>query len=74
MAQGLDGVVEGTDTIDFIAKSEIPPDHWNGVTYTIIVCNYWPEKLTQIESKLPSAATESTAQTIVALPPLISSP
>ena len=44
MAQGLDGVVEGTDTIDFIDKSEIPPDRWKDITYARIVCNYRPEK------------------------------
>ena len=44
LAQGLDGVVEGTDTIDFIDKSEIPPDRWKDVTYARIVCNYRPEK------------------------------
>ena len=44
LAQGLDGVVEGTDTLDFIAKHEIPPDRWKDVTYARIVCNYRPEK------------------------------
>ena len=44
LAQGLDGVVDGTDTIDFINKTEIPPDRWKDVTYARIVCNYRPEK------------------------------
>ena len=44
LAQGLDGVVEGTDTIDFITKSEVPTDRWKDVTYASIVCNYRPEK------------------------------
>ena len=44
LAQGLDGVVKGTDTIDFITKSEVPTDHWKDVTYARIVCNYRPEK------------------------------
>ena len=37
-------VVDGTDTIDFIAKSEVPPDRWKDVTYASIVCNYRAEK------------------------------
>ena len=44
LAQGLPGIVEGTDTIDFIHKDEIPPDRWKDVTYARIVCNYRPEK------------------------------
>ena len=44
LAQGLDGIVEGTDTIDFIDKSDVPPDRWKDVTYARIVCNYRPEK------------------------------
>ena len=44
LAQGIPGVVEGTDTLDFIAKHEIPDDRWQDVTYARIVCNYRPEK------------------------------
>ena len=44
LAQGLPGVVEGTDTLEFISKDEIPPDRWKDVTYARIVCNYRPEK------------------------------
>ena len=44
LAQGLPGVVDGTDTIDFITKDEVPPDRWKDVTYARIVCNYRPEK------------------------------
>ena len=44
LAQGLDGVVEGTDTLDFITRDEIPQDRWGDVTYARIVCNYRPEK------------------------------
>ena len=42
LAQGLDGVVDGTDTIDFISKSDVPPDRWRDVTYARIVCNFRP--------------------------------
>ena len=44
LAQGLDGVVEGTDTMDFIAKHDIPQDRWHDITYARIVCSYRPEK------------------------------
>ena len=44
LAQGMLGVVEGTDTLDFIRKDEIPADRRKDVTYGQIVCNYRPEK------------------------------
>ena len=44
LAQGLPGVVEGTDTVDFIDKDSVPADRWKDVTYARIVCNYRPEK------------------------------
>ena len=44
LAQGLEGVVDGTDTMDFIAKHDIPQDRWHDVTYARIVCSYRPEK------------------------------
>ena len=44
LAQGLPGVVEGTDTIDFISKGEVPPDRLRDTTYARIVANYRLEK------------------------------
>ncbi|KAL7523277.1 hypothetical protein ACHAXR_000105 [Thalassiosira sp. AJA248-18] len=44
LAQGIPGVVDGTDTLDFIRKDEIPFDRRKDVTYGQIVCNYRPEK------------------------------
>ena len=44
LAQGLPGIVEGTDTLNFIFKHEIPSDRFKDVTYARIVCNYRPEK------------------------------
>ena len=44
LAQGLPGIVEGTDTLNFIFKHEIPSDRFKDVTYDRIVCNYRPEK------------------------------
>ena len=39
LSQGLPGIVEGTDTLKFIFKNEIPADRFRGVTYARIVCN-----------------------------------
>ena len=44
LAQGLPGICEDTDTIDFIHKHEVPSDHFKDVTYGQIVCNYREEK------------------------------
>ena len=44
LAQRLDGKVEGTDTLNFITKNEIPQDRLGDVTYARIVCNYRPNK------------------------------
>ena len=42
--QQLPGIVEGTDTLNFIFKNETPGDRFKDVTYARIVCNYRPEK------------------------------
>ena len=44
LAQGLPGIVKGTDTIVYIHKSDVPQDHWKDVTYGRIVANFCPEK------------------------------
>jgi hypothetical protein len=44
LAQGLPGVVDGTDTLDFITKNEVPRDRFKDCTYARIVCNERPEK------------------------------
>ena len=44
LSQGLPGIVEGTNTLNFIFKYEIPSDRFKNVTYARIVCNYRPEK------------------------------
>ena len=33
LAQGLPGVVDGTDTLDFITKNEVPRDRFKDCTY-----------------------------------------
>ena len=43
LAQGINDV-EGTDTIVFIAKGEVPQDRWRDVRYGRICANYRPEK------------------------------
>ena len=44
LAQGVPGLVEGTDTIFFKSYDEIPPDRRKDVTYSRFVCNERPEK------------------------------
>ena len=44
LAQGIPGIVEGTDTLNFIFKNEIPADRFKDVTYARIVCKYRSEK------------------------------
>ncbi|KAL7551824.1 hypothetical protein ACHAWF_015016 [Thalassiosira exigua] len=44
LAQGLPGIVEGTDTIDFIMPEDVPSDRRKDCTYVRIVCNERPEK------------------------------
>ena len=44
LAQGLPGIVEVNNTLNFISKHEIPSDRFKDVIYARIVCNYRPEK------------------------------
>eukprot|EP00804_Cyclotella_cryptica_P028815 CCRYP_020140-RA/>CCRYP_020140-RA protein AED:0.25 eAED:0.25 QI:0/0/0/1/1/1/2/0/480 len=44
LAQGLPGIVKGTDTIVFIQQTHVPQDRWKDVTYGRIVANFCPEK------------------------------
>ena len=44
LAQGLPGRVEGTNTLDFIKKEDIPYERRKDTTYGQIVCNYRAEK------------------------------
>jgi hypothetical protein len=44
LAQGIDGIVEGTNTIFFVDYDEIPEDRKKDVTYARICVNYRPEK------------------------------
>ena len=44
LAQGLPDIVDGTNTLIFIYKNEVPADRWKDVTYGRICANYRPEK------------------------------
>ena len=40
----MPGLVEGTNTMFFIDKQDIPVDRWKDVTYGIVVVDYRPDK------------------------------
>ena len=44
LAQGIPGVVNGTNIIFFINKTDVPAERWNDETYSRVVVNYRPEK------------------------------
>jgi hypothetical protein len=44
LAQGQKGVVNGTDALFFIPKSDVPPERLRDITYARICANYRPEK------------------------------
>ncbi len=44
LAQGIGGRVEGTNTIEFIHKHEVPQDRFKDVTYIKFVCTIRTEK------------------------------
>jgi len=52
LAQGIPGRVEGTNTIFFINKNEVPNDRFKDITYGKIVCNYREGKDDPFRSRL----------------------
>ena len=44
LSQGLPRIVNGTNTIFFINKEDIPEEQWKDVTYGRVVVNYRPDK------------------------------
>ena len=44
LAQGVGGRIQGTDTIFFINKNQVPADRWKDVTYAKFVCELKPNK------------------------------
>jgi len=52
LAQGIGGRVKGTNTINFIDKSEVPEDRFKDVTYGKFVCTIRPEKTEKNRTRL----------------------
>ena len=52
LERGMPGLAEGTNTIFFITKKEVPADRWRDVTYGQIVVNYRPEKADPYRTRL----------------------
>ena len=44
LAQGIPGVVDGTNTIFFVDKAGVPAELWKDATYGRVVVKYRPEK------------------------------
>ena len=44
LVQGMPGKAEGTNTIYFIDKADIPAEQWEDVTYGRVVVAYRPKK------------------------------
>ena len=42
LAQGITGLVEGTKTMFFIEKKDVPVDRWRDVKYERLVVDYRP--------------------------------
>ena len=42
LAQGISGMVTGTNIIFFINKSKVPAARWRDITYGRVVVNYRP--------------------------------
>ena len=58
LAQGVGGQIQGTNTIFFIHKHQVPADRWRDVTYAKFVCELKPNKKKYIEQGLPLVATK----------------
>ena len=52
LAQGTPGKAEGTNTIYFIDKADIPVERWKDVTYGRVVVAYRPEKSDPYQTRL----------------------
>ncbi len=48
LAQGMPGCKTGTNTIIFIKKDQVPKARAIDMTYGLITCLVWPEKLTNL--------------------------
>ena len=52
LAQGMPGKAEGTNTIYFIDKADIPAERWKDVTYGRVVVAYLPEKSDSYQTRI----------------------
>ena len=52
LAQGMPGRVEGTNTIFFIHKKQVPSNRWQDVTYGRIVCDVREQKAEKHRTRL----------------------
>ena len=52
MAQGVGGRIQGTNTIFFIHKHQVPADRWRDVTYAKFVCELKPNKKETHQTRL----------------------
>ena len=52
LSQGMPGLADGTNTIFFIPKKDVPVDRWRNVTYGRIVVNYRSEKTDPYRTRL----------------------
>jgi hypothetical protein len=66
LAQGVGTRIQGTNTIFFVSKNEIPFDCWKDVTYGKSVCEYKPNKAKKSKQGSLLEATKSIIQEIVA--------
>jgi hypothetical protein len=64
LAQGVGGRMDGTNTIFFIHKKEIPQDRLKDVTYIKFVASFAQKKMSPTASEPLSAATSSTIPTM----------
>ena len=52
LSKGIPGQAEGTNTIYFIDKADIPVERWKDVTYGRVVVDYRPEKSDPYQNQL----------------------
>ena len=52
LAQGMPCIVEGTNTMSFIDKQDIPVNRWKDVTYGRVVVEYCPDKSDPYRTRL----------------------
>ena len=57
LAQGMSDRNTGTNTLFFIHKHKVPPERWNDMTYTCIICNVRPQKEEVNRTRLTMGST-----------------